>query len=137
MYDLTPLLSRADSFEDLMKKQMGEFEAISQISAHVEARGCDRPMPVPARAGMYRILHEALSNVLKHAEASEVRVKLEVGSDNARMSVKDDGAGFDTVGPRVGFGLSGMRRRTEELGGTFTVTSAEGVGTDVRVSLPL
>ncbi len=137
MYDLTPLLSRGDNFEDLMKKQVGEFEAISQIPAHVEARGCDRPMPVQARAGMYRILHEALSNVLKHAGASEVRIELEVGSDSARMSVKDDGAGFNTDGPKVGFGLDGMRRRVEELGGTFTVTSAEGVGTDVVVSLPL
>ena len=137
MYDLTPLLSSGDSFEDLMKKQVGEFEAISQIPAHVEARGCDLPMPVPARAGMYRILHEALSNVLKHAGASQVRIELEVGSDSARMSVKDDGAGFNTDGPRVGFGLDGMRRRAEELGGTFTVSSAEGIGTNVRVSLPL
>ncbi len=137
MYDLTPLLSSGDSFEDLMKKQVGEFEAISQIPAHVEIRGGDRPMPVLARVGMYRILHEALSNVLKHAGASEVRIELEVGSDNARMSVKDDGAGFDAGNPRAGFGLDGMRRRAEELGGTFTITSAEGAGTDVRVSLPL
>ena len=136
MYDLTPLLSGTDSFEDLMKKQVGEFEAISQIPAHVEMRGGDLPMPVQVRAGMYRILHEALSNVLKHSGASEVRVEIEVDSVSARMAVKDDGAGFDMGEARAGFGLGGMRRRAEDLGGTLTITSAEGIGTDVRVSLP-
>ena len=137
MYDLTPLLSSEDRFEDLVKKQVGEFEAISQIPAHVEIRGGGLPMPVSVRAGIYRILHEALSNVLKHSGASEVRIELEVDSGNARMSVRDNGVGFDAGSPRAGFGLNGMRRRAEDLGGTFTITSAKGAGTDTRVSLPL
>lgn len=137
MYDLTPLLSVKDSFEDLMKKQVGEFEAISQIPTHVEMRGGDRKMSVPVRAGMYRILHEALSNVLKHSRASEVRIEIQVDSVSACMSVKDAGAGFDMGEARAGFGLGGMRRRAEDLGGTLTITSAEGIGTGVRVCLPL
>ena len=136
IYDLTPLLSRGDSFEDLLKKQVGEFEAISQIPAHVEVRGGGRPMPVPVRAGIYRILHEALSNVLQHSGASEVHIELEVGSGNVRMSVKDNGVGFNMGEARAGFGLDNMRRRAEELGGTFSITSAEGAGADVRVRLP-
>ena len=76
IYDLTPLLSSGDSFEDLVKKQAGEFEAISQIPAHIEVRGGNQPMPVPVRAGIYRILHEALSNVLQHSEASECKLSL-------------------------------------------------------------
>ena len=137
MYDLTPLLSSEDRFEDLVKKQIGEFESISQIPARLESRGGDLPMPVSARAGIYRILHEALSNVLKHSGASEVRIELEVDADSARMSVKDNGAGFDAAKPRAGFGLDGMRRRAEDLGGTFTITSAKGAGADAKVGLPL
>ena len=136
IYDLTPLLSRGDSFEDLMKKQVGEFEAISQIPAYVEVLGGDRPMPVPVRAGVYRILHEALSNVLQHSGASEVRIGLEVASDNVRMSVKDNGVGFNSIEPRAGYGLDSMRRRAQEMGGTVSISSAEGAGADVWVSLP-
>ena len=67
MYDPTPLLSSEDRFEDLVKTQIGEFEAISQIPARLESLGGDLPMLVSVRAGIYRILHEALSNVLKHS----------------------------------------------------------------------
>ena len=135
IYDLAPLLSGGNSFEDLLKKQVGEFEAITQIPASVEIRGENRPVPVPVRAGIYRILHEALSNVLKHSIASEVRVMLSVGSDGVQMSVKDNGEGFDTAKVEAGYGLENMRRRAEEMSGTFEVSSAEGVGTEVRVRL--
>ena len=137
IYDLRPLLSRVDSFEDLMKKQVGEFEAISQIPAHLEVHGGDQAMSVPVRAAIYRILHETLSNVLQHSGASEVRVALEVGPGNVQMSVKDNGVGFDLEEAEEGFGLDSMRRRAEEVGGTFSITNMEGAGIDVMVSLPL
>ena len=135
IYDLTPLLSVGNSFEDLLKKQVGEFEAITRIPACVEVRGESHFIPVPVRAGIYRILHEALSNVLKHSMASEVRVALSVDSDSVRMSVKDNGQGFNSAEVKGGYGLENMRRRAEELSGVFEVSSAEGVGTEVRVKL--
>ena len=97
IYDLAPLLSGGNSFEDLLKKQVGEFEAITRIPACVEISGESRSVPVPVRAGIYRILHEALSNVLKHSTASEVRVTLSVDSDSVQMSVKDNGEGFNSA----------------------------------------
>ena len=137
IYDLTPLLSSGDSFTELLRKQVGEFDAISQIPAHVEVCGSDLQMPVPVRAGIYRILHESLSNVLQHSDASEVRVELEVGPGSVRMSVKDNGVGFSMREARAGFGLDNMRQRSEEMGGTFSITSEERAGTDVRVTLPI
>ena len=136
IYDLTPLLSGGDNFEDLLKKQVGEFEAISQISTCAEIRGEIRYAPIPVRAGMYRILHEALSNVLKHSMASEVRVILTADSGNIRMSVKDNGDGFRSDDVVAGYGIKNMRVRAEELGGTFEVVGTEGAGTDVQVRLP-
>lgn len=137
IYDLTPLLTSGDSFEDLLKKQVGEFEAISEIPAHVEVRGESRSIPLLVRAGIYRILHEALSNVLQHSQASEVQVMLAADSANVRMSVKDNGVGFNVGEVGAGFGLGSMRRRAEEMGGIFSVTSAEDAGADVRVRLPI
>ena len=120
----------------MLKKQVGEFEAISQIPVHMEVRGRGRSISVQVRAGIYRILHEALSNVLQHSGASEVQVELEVDSDSVRMSVKDNGVGFNMVEARSGFGLDNMRRRAEEMGGRFRIASEEGAGTDVGVHLP-
>lgn len=137
IYDLAPLLSGEDSFGDLLEKQVGEFEAISEIPTHLDIRGDSRCIPVPVRAGIYRILHEALSNVLQHSQASEVRVVLEVGSASLLMVVQDNGVGFNEreVGP--GYGLDSMRRRVEEIGGTFDITGSEGSGTDLTVHLPV
>ena len=137
IYDLTPLLANGDRFEDLMKKQVGEFEAISDIPVHVEIDGESRSIPIPVRAGIYRVLHEVLSNVLQHSQASEVRVEFVVDSANVCMTVKDNGVGFDVGEAEVGFGLDSMRRRAEEMRGTFNISSEEGAGTDVRVRLPL
>ena len=128
-------MSGGNSFEDLLKKQVGEFEAITRIPARVEIRGESRFVPVPVRAGIYRILHEALSNVLKHSMASEVRVMLSVDSDGVQMSVKDNGEGFNSAEVKGGYGLENMRRRAEELSGAFEISSAEGVGTEVRIRL--
>ncbi len=137
IYDLTPLLSSGDSFDDLLKKQVGEFEAISEIPAHLEVYGESSSIPMSVRAGIYRILHEALSNVLQHSSASEVLIELEVGPANVRMSVKDDGVGFNSGDAPGGYGLENMRRRAEEIGGTFSISRAGDAGADVRVRLPI
>ena len=135
IYDLTPLLSGGSSFEDLLRKQVGEFEAITQVPTRMEIRGESRLVPVSVRAGIYRILNEALSNVLKHSIASEARVILSFYPDGVQMSVKDNGKGFEPENTEAGYGIDNMRRRAEELGGTFEVSSAEGVGTEIRVRL--
>ena len=135
IYGLTPLLSGGSSFEDLLRKQVGEFGAITQVPTCMEIRWESRLVPVPVRAGIYRILHEALSNVLKHSTASEVRVILSFDPDCVQMAVKDNGKGFNPENTEAGYGIDNMRRRAQELGGTFEVSSAEGVGTEIRVRL--
>ena len=137
IYDLAPLLTGEDSFDDLLGKQVGEFEAISEIPTHLDIRGDSRCIPVPVRAGIYRILHEALSNILQHSQASEVRVVLEVGSESLLMVVQDNGVGFNQRDVGAGYGLDSMRRRVEEIGGTFGITGSEGSGTDLTVRLPV
>ena len=63
-------------------------------------------------------------------------IEVEVGSGDVHMSVKDDGAGFNMGEARARYGLDNMRRRAEEMGGTFSMTSEEGEGTVIRVGLP-
>ncbi|MFP5399351.1 MAG: sensor histidine kinase, partial [Gammaproteobacteria bacterium] len=84
------------------------------------------------------LVQEALTNVAKHAGATQVRVRLHRGAqDRAEVEVHDDGAGFDRAGVRSGaHGLLGMRHRVEAAGGRFALLSAPGRGTRIQASLP-
>jgi len=86
---------------------------------------------------VYRLVQEALTNVLKHANASRVEVTSKEGEGAIRIVVHDDGEGFDTASSTGGRGLRGMRERIELLGGEIEVTSASGDGTKITASVPL
>jgi two-component system NarL family sensor kinase len=91
-------------------------------------------LPAAVEVAAYRIAQEALSNVTRHAGASQCRVTLEI-SDDLVLDVTDDGNGCTPMRP--GVGLDSMRERADELGGACTVTSHPGGGTTVRATLPL
>jgi signal transduction histidine kinase len=91
---------------------------------------------------VYRLIQEGLTNISKHAHATEARVALERirgtpgAGDELRLSVADDGCGMDLDSHRSRFGLSGMRERVEMSGGTFELASAPGGGLRFSVRLP-
>ena len=84
---------------------------------------------------VYRLVQEALTNVAKHARASNVRVAVRESGGELLVEVQDDGAGFDPETGSPGFGLAGMRERVSLAGGTLSIDSGEQ-GTLVRVCLP-
>ncbi|MGI6035865.1 MAG: sensor histidine kinase [Limnochordia bacterium] len=88
---------------------------------------------------LFRLAQEAVNNARKHAQAKEIRVRLEFAPLAATLVVEDDGRGFipSETGSLAGFGLLGMRERAELVGGDFEVTSAPGEGTRIRVRVPL
>jgi signal transduction histidine kinase len=90
---------------------------------------------MPVEEELYRIAQEALHNVVKHARARQVEVRLSSGSNGTRLEVRDDGVGFQTdrARPGSGMGLSSMRERAEALGGSFQIHSGPGSGTRVEV----
>ena len=79
---------------------------------------------------------EAIQNAAKHAGASRVVVKLDARADELRLTIEDDGSGFDPAAVTAGSGLTGMRDRADSVGGTLAVTTAPGGGTRVRASIP-
>lgn len=87
---------------------------------------------------IYRIVQEALANVVKHAAATRALVELteDDALDEVRLEVQDDGDGFDLAGRGEGVGLTLMRERVELLGGSIEVRSAAGRGTQIAVTLP-
>ena len=89
-------------------------------------------------AQLVQVTREALSNVARHAQATTCRVSLLQRDESAFLEIDDDGRGFKPGrGSSRGQGLRNMRERVEAIGGRFSVESASGEGTTVRVQLPL
>jgi signal transduction histidine kinase len=111
-----------------------------QSGLHVDLQaqlGKERLPPVVETA-LYRIIQEALTNIVKHAGASRVSILLTQRDGTAVAVLEDDGAGFDTGAIRGdGLGLVGMRERVGLLGGRLRIESSPGAGTTVRAEVPL
>ena len=95
-----------------------------------------RPTAVLETA-VYRLVQEALNNVLKHSMARRANLTVRVARGMIEIEVSDDGVGFEPSLVREGFGLVGMRERAALLGGTLEVDSTRGAGTVVRAEIPL
>jgi signal transduction histidine kinase len=93
-------------------------------------------LPVAVDAAAYRVVQESLTNVLRHAKAKRVQVKVVTGTSTLAVAVIDDGLG-DPKGAKAGNGLTGMRERAESLGGTFTAGPRDDGGFSVEATWPL
>jgi two-component system NarL family sensor kinase len=97
-----------------------------------------RPLPARIETGIYRMVQEALTNVARHANAQNVRLKLAILSDQIRLVIEDDGQGFDIADiSQDRFGLLGLNERAKVLGGKFQLKSNLGSGTRMEASFPL
>ena len=90
-------------------------------------------------ATLYRIAQEGLSNVVRHAGATEVEISLEIGDGTAELAIRDNGRGIDAgkIGASESLGLIGIRERAELLGGSVNIEGRDGVGTTLIARLPL
>jgi signal transduction histidine kinase len=95
-----------------------------------------RLSPAQARE-LAHVVREAVSNAVRHGGARGVRVRLAAGAGGARLTVRDDGAGFDPSTAPPGHGLRNMAARAAGRGGSLAVASAPGRGTTIRLRFPL
>ena len=113
------------------------------IDAHVEVTGTERDLPDEVQLLLFRIAQEALSNIRRHAGASVAALKLELEDNKIRMTVSDDGKGFDLSAQADGFarsgklGIAGMYERARLLDGSLMIQSELSKGTQVVADLPL
>jgi PAS domain S-box-containing protein len=91
----------------------------------------------PVNISLYRIVQESLTNIARHARATQVHVRLARDDGRVNLEIRDNGQGMDTSKPGRGLGLIGMRERAEALGGTLAVESEPGRGTAITVRIPL
>jgi signal transduction histidine kinase len=119
------------------------------IAADVQTFGFDGRLPAEVETVVYRVVQEALTNVLRHAQAQNVSIVLERRASQLRVVIEDDGKGFDPEGGaevtqaagneplQHPLGLSGIRERLALVGGAMNVESAPGAGTTLFVQIPL
>lgn len=94
-------------------------------------------MTMVARRDLFLIFKEALTNVVRHAGATRVTIRLRCGVEGLLLEIEDDGCGFDSGAVRAGSGLSSIERRAERLEGVLEIATMAGAGTTIRLRVPL
>jgi signal transduction histidine kinase len=114
------------------------LDATHPLAVQIEAPHWVGRLQPQTEVALYRIVQEALNNVVQHAHASHADVILAQRNGNVIAIVEDNGQGFDpqAVGKQDRLGLLGIRERAEALGGALLVESAPGSGTTIRVEVP-
>jgi signal transduction histidine kinase len=133
--------SGKDHFQDLMDRMKAytlELLVPFDIAHRFETRDIDpqKKLGVDARQNMYLIFKESMNNIIKHARASEVEIKLEQRKNTIIMTVTDNGNGFSENSISKGQGLNNMTKRAKRIGGKLDITTNEKGGTTVRLTLP-
>jgi PAS domain S-box-containing protein len=139
IFELRPGALQEEGLVAALRKHTAALAAREGISIAVNARGDRTPIEATVEEHLYRCAQEALHNVIKHADADRVIVRVHANGD-ARLvvEIEDDGDGFDPATIPAGhLGLRTMRDRMEQVGGTLEIQSEPGGGTLVRVTAPV
>jgi signal transduction histidine kinase len=143
LLELRPSTVIERGLSDALHTMCAEWQATNNIPVNISMMLAGRHMPAAIEDVLYRITQEALNNICKHANATNVDVSLVQGRTQITLSVTDNGTGFDTD-QQMGhgkFGLMSMRERAQSVGGTFSIESDRQndvmSGTTIRVTLPI
>jgi signal transduction histidine kinase len=131
IFELRPESLESEGLNAAIRKQVEAVQARHGIQ--VDFLPCEEPdQPLAVKEAAYRIAQESLSNVVKHSQATQVRVILASTDAGLELEVADNGTGFDTAADFPGhLGLRSMRERAENLGGRLEISSQAGGGTRV------
>jgi two-component system, NarL family, sensor kinase len=137
-HDLRPALLDDLGLAAALAHLTQEFAELTAIDAHFKASGTRDTLPDVANTVLFRIAQEALTNIKRHAHATEVVVRLSEDSRNVRLIITDNGSGFDVASvlqhPKRGIGLRNMHERLESIGGKLHLVSSPS-GTELVASL--
>ena len=137
---------RSQSLEDrdlpaALAETTRRLAAESGVQTQFQVGGTFRPLPPQVENNLLRIAQEAVNNAVRHARAENIYVNLLFDTRSVRLSVRDDGRGFDpgeqASGRNGHFGILGMRERAEEMGGSLSIDSDPERGSEVSVGVPL
>jgi two-component system NarL family sensor kinase len=126
------------SLGEALEKLAREVASREGLKVRLRVTGGSKPLPMRLEAGLYRMAQEALNNAVRHARAKKVQVELVAGPGQVKLSVADDGQGFDPERlPQDRYGLVGLGERARLLEGRLKIESRPGKGTRLEVVVPL
>jgi PAS domain S-box-containing protein len=138
VFELRPPVLDELGLVEALRVRLDNVERRVGLQAHIDLKGEVRLLAQRVEAELYRLAQEAFQNVLRHAQAKQIWIRIEYSSASVFLTIQDDGIGFDlssaSQGP--GMGLHGMRERVYLLGGRFDLVSAPGAGTTIHVEVP-
>ncbi|KIL45610.1 HAMP domain-containing sensor histidine kinase [Jeotgalibacillus soli] len=134
---LRPIDLKGESLKGGLLKLIEELEKKTPIQFELKLQGMEE-IPETTDAHLFRVVQEAISNILRHAQASKIQMRSEIKGAIFHLFIGDDGQGFDVSAEKwTSYGLQTMRERCEEIGGTFEVRSKKGEGTYINIRIHL
>jgi signal transduction histidine kinase len=137
--DLRPLILGDLGLEPALEWLAGDFSRRHGVACALRIAPEYADLPDPAASALYRIVQEGLTNIARHAGATEANVRIEQSGNEVMLTLQDNGRGFDPESPpgEGSYGIIGIRERVYLLGGPVDFFSGPGQGTVVRVAIPL
>jgi PAS domain S-box-containing protein len=133
MAELRPLTLVEDDLSNLLKLQVDAFSGRANIPVHLSISGKTH-MSSDVQVVLYRLCQESLNNVAKHSKASLVEITLLCQANSIRLTISDNGCGFDPLQKKAGhFGISIMQERAESIGALFNIISSLDHGTKIEI----
>lgn len=144
IYNLRPMALDDIGLLPTLERYVISFKEDNKIDVNIKATGVkDDNIDNVISLTVFRLVQEALNNILKHSRAHSASILLECANNKLRIHIVDDGIGFDTSSVKIsldtlhGFGLASMRERIELLDGEFEITSGKNIGTRLKILIPL
>jgi signal transduction histidine kinase len=135
IHELRPAALQDQGLAAALRVYAGDWSQRNGIAAGVQIQG-DRALPLETEQALFRIAQEALANVVRHSQAQRVEISLAHDTGSTRLTISDDGHGFEPGDQHQGLGLRSMQERAELLAGELRIESASGEGTRVSVTCP-
>ena len=137
IFELRPANLEQEGLATVLVKHARMVSERSGINVRADVKG-QRRLPLHIEKALFRVAQEALNNVVKHSRATEALVVLKTHENMVYLTIEDNGVGIQPGPVRANtLGLTSMRERVEQLGGTIEITSGtNGTGTAVRVMVP-
>jgi signal transduction histidine kinase/ligand-binding sensor domain-containing protein len=139
-HSIWELRSQRSEDEDLaarLSKMAKQATSTTAVKVDFQVVGAYRPLAAEVENELLRIAQEAITNIVRHADAKQIKIGLNFDAKKLRMTIADDGCGFtrqaNSSGPDGHFGLKGMEERAEQIGAELIIKSAPGQGTQVSV----
>jgi PAS domain S-box-containing protein len=142
-FELSPSTLHTFGLEAAVEELAEQFAQRENFRYHFEATEENKPLTEQVKTLLYRAARELLTNIVKHARAPDVFLRIDRTDGDIRMVIEDNGKGFDTaqleqgLEQQKGFGLLSIRERLTHIGGTFAIESEPGRGTKVTLTAPL